>query len=357
MQRSSRRQLLALAAAVLTTTVLVRATAAAPGQVVQYQGRLVDSNGVPLEGPVGRLTFLIYGNEAATPAHFVRGEEHAGVPVNRGVFTVSLGRGAPVGPDGTAIPGGTPTPFTNEFDGGEERWIVTRVDGNQVGGPVRLGAVPYAVSAGGSVPIGTVVDWFRPDPALSVPVGWWICDGSVVTTQGSPFQGKRVPDLRGRFVRGLTSLDASYGATGGGAPPGTPEQGGAASHSFAHQHDVSVTIENLPDHTHSIAVDGAHAHSAFLGDQDGHTRGTSQSFHGGDSSFYVFSMFGPGPSCTHQFPVHVAGVDGHSHGGNTGGPTVTPNAQSTASGSTQSYPATIPTEPPFVGLLKIVRVQ
>ncbi len=350
MQRSSRRQLLALAAAVLTTTVLVRATAAAPGQVVQYQGRLVDSNGVPLEGPVGRLTFLIYGNEAATPAHFVRGEEHAGVPVNRGVFTVSLGRGAPVGPDGTPT-GGAPTPFTNEFDGGEERWIVTRVDGNQVGGPVRLGAVPYAVSAGGSVPIGTVVDWYRPRPDFPVPPGWEICDGRTVSDPGSPLDGQPTPNLVGRFVRGLSPGAMTPTAFGGGTPTPLPDQGGAGAYQYSHSHSLTMQV-SIPNHTHAISEGGSHDHMAHLGGADGHTTSFHQQVHQ-TPNYLAFGMLGFGNTCTHDYPVHVKSNGSHDHGGATGATALSTGV----SGSTDPDSSPIPTLPPFVGMLKIVRVR
>ena len=72
-------------------------------------------------------------------------------------------------------------------------------------------------TAGGgsaSVPIGAVIDWWRPNDTFAIPEGYKICDGTVVNDALSPFNGQTLPDLRTKFVLGASTID-SIGQTGG----------------------------------------------------------------------------------------------------------------------------------------------
>jgi hypothetical protein len=71
-------------------------------------------------------------------------------------------------------------------------------------------------AAGGAalVPIGAVIDWWRPNDTFPVPDGFQICTGGVVNDAQSPFNGETLPDLRNRFIRGAASF-AGIGDTGG----------------------------------------------------------------------------------------------------------------------------------------------
>jgi len=74
----------------------------------------------------------------------------------------------------------------------------------------RIGSVPYAISAGGSVPIGSVIAWhedFANTPSL--PDGWVECNGQVLSDIESVYDGLMIPDLNstvegtfGYFLRG-----------------------------------------------------------------------------------------------------------------------------------------------------------
>lgn len=315
---------------------------AEPPQLVQYQGRLVDSNGVPLEGTVASLTFRLYSTAAPTSATYVYGERQSNIPVRRGVFTVYLGSGQQI--DSSNNPVGAPEQLGQKFDGAE-RYIQVQVDSDAPLSPVdRIGSVPYALTAGtapGVVPVGSIIDWFRPDTSMSPPDGWKICDGTAVTDPASPFNGLAVPDLRGRFVRGLVDLNSSYGA---GSP--LPETGGADSHVLTHQHGIS----SLPAHTHAITSDGSHGHPANLGDAQGHITTNPIQGHG-SGAFYVINEIGPGPNCTHNLPVNVGSAGAHNHGGATGG------AIAQGAGSTDFASPGFDNKPPFVGLLKIIRIK
>lgn len=62
-------------------------------------------------------------------------------------------------------------------------------------------------------PIGTIMAWladFAGTPA-TLPDGWVLCDGSVLSDSDSPLNGQTIPDINGnqQFIRGVS------GATGG----------------------------------------------------------------------------------------------------------------------------------------------
>lgn len=105
------------------------------------------------------------------------------------------------------------------------------------------------------VPIGTVIDWWRPNDSFPVPLGFQICDGSAVLDSRSPLKGATLPNLNGQFVRGATDPDA-IGDTGG-------------SNNHAHNHDHASkdsTADGAHGHTHDHAsqgstTQGGHAHS------------------------------------------------------------------------------------------------
>jgi microcystin-dependent protein len=87
----------------------------------------------------------------------------------------------------------------------------------------------------------------------AAPEGWLVCEGQSlsITTYavlfaiiGYTFGGSganfNVPDFRDRFAIGVTT-GKNLGATGGGS--------------------VTILIENLPPHVHSISSDGDHRHN------------------------------------------------------------------------------------------------
>jgi hypothetical protein len=53
------------------------------------------------------------------------------------------------------------------------------------------------------VPVGAVIDWYRPRPTTAVPLGFMICNGATVADPESILNGTRVPDLTDRFVMGV----------------------------------------------------------------------------------------------------------------------------------------------------------
>lgn len=78
------------------------------------------------------------------------------------------------------------------------------------------------------VPLGAIVDWYRPDGKTSVPAGFQLCDGSKIVDPYSPFSGQNTPNLIGRFTMGVDAT--ALGQQGGRAD--IPSDG-------AHAHTIS----------------------------------------------------------------------------------------------------------------------
>lgn len=53
---------------------------------------------------------------------------------------------------------------------------------------------------GGSTPLGTIVHWEGVRYSLSVPDGYWLCNGSTINYPGSPLNGLTAPDHRDRVL-------------------------------------------------------------------------------------------------------------------------------------------------------------
>ena len=82
------------------------------------------------------------------------------------------------------------------------------------------------------VPIGYIVAY----PGASAPPGWAICNG----TQGTP-------DLRGRCVIG-PSGGRGYNTSGG-------------------KEKETISVEQMPSHSHTTSTNGAHTHTFNYGNQ------------------------------------------------------------------------------------------
>lgn len=87
--------------------------------------------------------------------------------------------------------------------------------------------------APGTVPVGAILAWYG-DPA-GLPPEWRLCDGALVNDPESPLAGHRLPDLRGRFLRGASCCEAgdAVGETGG------------QDEAPAHSHPFSAATNNV----------------------------------------------------------------------------------------------------------------
>jgi hypothetical protein len=184
------------------------------------------------------------------------------------------------------------------------------------------------------VPVGAVIDWWRSNPGQEVPEGFMVADGSIVTDPESPFVNAKLPDLTNRFVLGVTD-PGQIGSTGG-----------SDTHSHAINHDhpaVNATTSNSGAHNHlwSRYVRGDRDWYTF--DQNGNQFRPidwSDGINNEGSGIYPLARDDAGslnnwtdPRGAHN---HTVSVDLANYSGNSG-----------TSGHL----------PPYVGLLKIIRIK
>lgn len=201
---------------------------------LNFQGVARNAEGKRLTGAYD-ITFAIYDSPVAVTEKWQ--ETQTGVTVRDGNFSVLLGTA-------TALPPGL---FNNP-----DRFVGITVAGFAELQPrQRFASVPYAMHAADGVPIGAVIDWWRADASVSVPDGYLICNGQTVNDAQSPLNGKVLPDLTDKFVRGVT--DPTYSGFG--------NVGGSDSHDHDITHDhpaITVNTTENGEHRHSWGYfDGA----------------------------------------------------------------------------------------------------
>jgi hypothetical protein len=167
------------------------------------------------------------------------------------------------------------------------------------------------VEAPDRVPVGSVIDWWPPPGSNGVPpANYAVCDGSEIQDPDSPFYKKKVPDLRQQFVRGAAS------------PSGVGKPGGSA--------DFKTTVRvGLPVTTGAIRA-AAPPSSAK------HSEGVVVKRELQEAGSWRFSMSSEmGKKGIYEYDgQHV-----HDLGGDATGP------------------LQVPTLPPYVDLLKIIRIK
>lgn len=296
-------------------------------------------------------------------------------------------------------------------------------DGNDIevavafGGPGVASTVARSDHDHGSagVPIGTVIDWWRPNANFPIPDGYAIADGTVVVDQASPFVGQALPDLRGRFARGATNLanigeaggadmhghsGASAAAAGAFTPSGTIAQAGAHDHNgqtgAAGGHTPSGTVDSAGAHSHtgttnsggnhshplpsntgsvsSLSSDpGRHAYFA-RDDNQGWSTGVHLAVDGGSSvneGQHRHSLggntnsagghshgFSTGSAGSHAHDLSMSAVGDHAHNISTSGNHTHPLTMNPV--AAHAHDVTVPTAsnvPRYVGLLKLIRIR
>ena len=83
----------------------------------------------------------------------------------------------------------------------------------------------------GTVPVGGIIMWSG--SASAVPDGWALCNGQTLN-------GRKTPDLRGKFVVGYDQGDSDYSTVG--------NTGGEKTH--------TLTVGEMPRHSHNITMWG-----------------------------------------------------------------------------------------------------
>jgi microcystin-dependent protein len=193
---------------VLANVLWISISDAAVPHLINYQGKLTDSGGNPLNGTYS-ITFRIY--DAETAGNLLWEETQANLMINKGVFNVLLGS------------------VNNTLAGlsaDKVCYLEIKV-GNEVMSPrQRMGSSLYAING---VPKGVIVMWSG--RILDIPPGWALCDG----TNGTP-------DLRDKFIVGARQDDGGFSKTK--VTGALTTVGGEAAH--------KLTIEEMPAHVHSI---------------------------------------------------------------------------------------------------------
>lgn len=246
--------------------VLPSAAEAVPTEL-NHQGRLLDSDGLPIHDTLS-VTFTL---EDAAEGGLVVWSETLDVEFAEGYFSVTLGSEAS-------------NPLDAELLSGDPLWLGIAVDGGEPLQPLhRVVSAPYAVLADSSrsvrggvveasevvvggatvideggnwvgpdpvdtsgfaasdhshgdagVPLGTVIDWWRPSSDVPIPEGYQVCDGMTVTDPQSPWFGVALPDLIGRVSLGVVEVD--IGVAGGSASHDHEVVVGAHDHDMSHDH-------------------------------------------------------------------------------------------------------------------------
>jgi hypothetical protein len=183
-----------------------------------FSGVARNAAGNPLANGDYTITFRIY--KSMTGEDLIWSEEQNGVTVRDGRFSATLGIITPLPVDQFNSP---------------DRFVGVQIKDYEEAQPrQRLSSVPYAFHAGNGVPVGTVIDWWRPDANTPIPAGYAIANGSVLNDPDSPLHGKTLLNLNERFVRGVTN-PAQIGV-GGGSP--------------THSHTI-----DLPQYSWSATID------------------------------------------------------------------------------------------------------
>lgn len=199
----------------------------------------------------------------------------------------------------------------------------------------------------GNLPVGACVPWLSPtagSPQPTPPTGFEYCDGTAVSTIGSPIIGLNKPSLmktvaapsiQQRFVRGADTTTPYGGATAlvtGGND--LHNHTGNTSTDGTHSHTSAAHVHGLNNHTHSISNDGAHTHTTGSAGGAITSGGTVFTNSSGDHNHTAVTGASAGNTAS-TTPSDTGSSGSHSH------------TLSVSNGSTQPY---------FVELAWIIRV-
>jgi hypothetical protein len=183
-------------------------------QLINYQGRVTDSEGKGVSGNKD-LEFSIWSDaNATTETYRIWGPKTMNVPVVDGYFNVILG------PTDDAS---STHQIINAF-GASNRYLGIRVKPatSEIKPRQQILSTPYAVQAvqashhSNVIPVGTVVSYW----GSTAPAGWILCNGQAVPSSSEynalrNIVGSNVPDLRGMFLRGAgKNSNSSFAYTG-----------------------------------------------------------------------------------------------------------------------------------------------
>lgn len=262
----------------------------------------------------------------------------------------------------------------------------------------------------GTVPIGTVVDYYLDPDFNPLPQGWEVCDGTEITDLESPIVGMLKPDFSTpRYVRG-TAIANQLPDVGGASYVRLVYSSGSDGPSVANTASAIADVAAVEGNTESVPLSarsggggntggtGATASSAnamhrhvwlqngslergqptfthdWLGDQipasiivDALPASGGLLVHGVSAAAvrqFLYTHTDNAPhshsvtSHTHDISNHVHPIPSHAHGVNTHDHTGAPHSHGMGHTHDTSHDVTIDLpDPPFVGMLKIIRVK
>jgi hypothetical protein len=198
--------LLLIAILLLTQNAWARpeASPTAPGPsatTVNYQGRLADSGGAPLDGSYG-MSFSLW--DAPSGGSLVWGpESHAAVPVSEGLFSVGLG---------SQTGGGIPTSVWNG-----DRYLEITVGGETLAPRELIRSVPIAGMAlvASKLSVGRQNDTVNSTDDRTMMAGWGYIQGNgtpgITEQVNFGFAFAEPPIVVVTFLGGSTSLPSGIG--------------------------------------------------------------------------------------------------------------------------------------------------
>lgn len=219
-------------------------------QSFNYQGVARNSTGTPLASQNISVKASILDSSTTGPVQYA--ETQTTVTNQFGLFTISIGTGTPITGTVSAIKWATGNKYLKiEFDpNGGTNYIMT--------GTTQMLSVPYALYAANGGSSGILTGTILPFAGITPPTGYLLCDGSQIsrTTYSNLFtvlsstwgngDGSttfHLPDLRGRFMRGVDgtagndpdkdSRSASNAGGNTGNNVGSIETDGTAAHSHS----------------------------------------------------------------------------------------------------------------------------
>ncbi len=305
---------------------------------LNIQGRLTDKDHVNRNGTF-TLVFSLYSQSEGGSALWSKTYSGTNaVNVRNGNFSVKLGS-----PDGKDDAG----KLLNNYLSDSDRWLGIRVqaeDGSlepEMLPRQQLVSVPFAITSGNGIPVGTIIDWYRPSSVTAVPDSYQICDGSLVTDPMSPFYNKNTPNLIDKFTYGVSTSRIG-------------ETGGSNSVNLSHSHTVNAHNHSM-SHTHAMSIkstlkdkysnSGNQVGGLGRGDTDGNDGRLLYNLVGLEN--WNVNWQGKNLAMALFSPYTVGTTDGSSIS-NTGDSS--PNTNSQPSSSQDTRPA-------YVGVLKIIKIK
>jgi hypothetical protein len=174
------------------------------------------------------------------------------------------------------------------------------------GSKIASGTITPLNLANSVLPIGSVIQWWRPNGAYPLPSGWAVCDGSIISSSNHDFGtggSITLPNMTNRFAMGANP-SAAYGQTGDGGSVGAGVNGSgganflALAHSHVaddHYHNAQGTVGSYAgnlyadDHLHSSGSLYAanHAHHFAVGTSAGNRGGPMQLGGGAEAGTFL----------------------------------------------------------------------